>query len=352
MFYKKILRPLLFSCDSEEIHHALMGLLENFGPTPWFQSLLPHLTRVETKPVHLFGLTFRNPVGLAAGFDKNATAIPAWQALGFGFVEVGTITALRQPGNDKPRLFRLIPEEALINRMGFNNEGAEIIAVRLRELRSDFPSLAIPVGINLGKSKITPLEAAHEDYLQSFRELRNVGDYFVINVSSPNTPGLRQLQDKDHLRLILSTLRSENAEGKPILVKLAPDLSPGQIDEALEVILSEKAAGVIATNTTISRDTLPLPTSPLAREAGGLSGKPLRERSTEVISHIARVTSGKLPIIGAGGIFTAEDAAEKLGAGASLVQIYTGFVYEGPFAVRNILQGLNRTIPTRVGNLE
>lgn len=342
MLYEKLLRPLFFLQDPEDVHHRAMKLLEIFGPTFLMQSLVAQIARGEDKPVELFGLKFPNPVGLAAGFDKNAVAIPAWQALGFGFVEIGTVTAQGQPGNDSPRLFRIPEDGAVINRMGFNNDGAEQIARRLDKLRGSFRR-TIPLGINLGKTKVTPLEEAAQDYLFSFTALYEYGDYFVVNVSSPNTPGLRQLQDKGHLRQIFSILQAKNQElggHKPVLVKIAPDLEWAQIDEVLEVVEEEKIAGVIATNTTITRNLLKAPDAQIARETGGLSGKPLRARATEVIRYITERTAGKLPVIGAGGIFTAQDAREKLDAGARLLQVYTGFIYEGPLMVKKILAGL------------
>jgi len=338
VIYEKILRPIFFRQDPEDIHHRVMRLLELFGPTFLMQSMVAPFARGAGKPVEVFGLNFPNPVGLAAGFDKNAVAIPAWQALGFGFVEIGTVTAKGQPGNERPRLFRIPSEGAVINRMGFNNEGAEQIAQRLHKLHESF-NLRIPLGINLGKSKVTPLEEAASDYLFSFTELYGEGDYFVVNVSSPNTPGLRQLQDKEHLSAIFSVLQKKNKElgGKPILVKIAPDLEWSQLDEVLEVVEEQAISGVIATNTTISRNLLVQPDTARARETGGLSGKPLKNRSTAVIRYIVEKTLGKLPVIGAGGVFTADDAKEKLDAGAQLIQVYTGFIYEGPFIARKII---------------
>ncbi|MDK3156440.1 quinone-dependent dihydroorotate dehydrogenase [Kamptonema cortianum] len=343
MFYEKIIRPIFFLQDPERVHHRVMRLMEVVGPTFVMQSLVAHIARPDRgRPVELFGLKFPNVIGLAAGFDKNAVAIPAWQALGFGFVEIGTVTAKAQPGNDRPRLFRIPEDGAVINRMGFNNDGAEQIARRLSKLHTGFQR-KIPLGINLGKSKVTPLEEAAEDYLFSFTALYEYGDYFVVNVSSPNTPGLRELQDKEHLRRIFSGLQAKNRElggGKPILVKIAPDLEWEQIDQVLEVVDEQGISGIIATNTTITRHLLQRPDAQIARESGGLSGKPLRARATEVIRYIAEHTGGKLPVIGAGGIFTADDAREKLDAGAALLQVYTGFIYEGPLIAKKILSGL------------
>jgi len=303
-------------------------------------------------PVELFGLRFPNPVGLAAGMDKNAEALPAWAAMGFGYTELGAATWHAQPGNPQPRVFRAIPEEAVVNRMGFNNLGAEAIAVILAEWKKRGRWPGHPIGMNLGKSKITPLDKAAEDYANSFRVLRPHLDFFVVNVSSPNTPNLRQLQDKKALDEILAALQEVQRESSgppsaiagrqsPILVKVAPDLSFEALDEILELAGPRQIAGIVATNTTISRPAALTPTAQrVYAEAGGLSGRPLRARSTEVIRHLYRQTKGKLPIIGVGGIFTAADAWEKIAAGASLVQVYTGLVYEGPAMCRNIVRGL------------
>jgi dihydroorotate dehydrogenase len=297
-------------------------------------------------PVELFGLEFPNPVGLAAGMDKTAEAVPAWAAMGFGFSELGGVTWHAQPGNPGPRVFRAIPEEAIVNRMGFNNPGAEAIAEKIVEWRKLNRWPSHPVGMNLGKSKITPLEKAAGDYANSFRVLRPHLDFFVVNVSSPNTPNLRQLQDKKALDEIFAALQSlnpklETRNSKPILVKVAPDLSFEALDEILELVGPRQIAGIVATNTTISR---PQSSDPVVQkiyaETGGLSGRPLRARSTEVVRHLYRQTKGTLPIIGVGGIFDADDAWEKIAAGASLIQIYTGLVYEGPGIARQIVSGL------------
>lgn len=297
-------------------------------------------------PIELFGLRFPNPVGLAAGMDKNAEALPAWAAMGFGFTELGAATWLAQPGNPEPRLFRVIAEEAIVNRMGFNNLGAEAIAQKLVEWKKSGRWPSHPVGMNLGKSKITPLEKAAEDYANSFRVLRPHLDFFVVNVSSPNTPNLRQLQDKAALDSILAALQEVQGSEpvnrqSPILVKVAPDLSFEALDEILELAAPRRIAGIVATNTTIAR---PKPehseSEQVYAETGGLSGRPLRAKSTEIIRHLHRQTQGKLPIIGVGGIFDAADAWEKIAAGASLVQVYTGLVYEGPTVCGDIVRGL------------
>jgi dihydroorotate dehydrogenase len=295
--------------------------------------------------VEALGLRFPNPVGLAAGMDKSASAVEAWAALGFGFVEVGTLTPRPQPGNPKPRLFRLPEHQALINRMGFNNGGATALARRLARWRADGRWPAHPVGINLGKSKITPIEQATKDYADSFRALRGLADFFVVNVSSPNTPNLRQLQDKAALDEILSALQAINHSGplptRPVLVKVAPDLSFEALDEIVALAGPRDLAGIVATNTTIARPATSDTAGALTYgETGGLSGRPLRARSTEVIRHLHRQTNGRLPIIGVGGIFSAEDAWEKVTAGASLVQIYSGLVFEGPGIVREVVEGL------------
>ena len=277
----------------------------------------------------VFGVRFPSPVGLAAGFDKNALALPGWEALGFGFAEIGTITAKAQPGNPKPRMFRLPEMEAVINRLGFNNQGAEAVANRLRVLREKGRWPGIPVGVNLGKSKVTPLEEATADYVESFVKLRDYGDYFVLNVSSPNTPGLRQLQDKSALDGLLSAVQAANTTRLPVLLKIAPDLEWAAIEEILALVQSHDLAGVIATNTTIDHSCVP----ESRREQGGLSGQPLKARALAVLKFI--VANTRLPVIAVGGIGSARDAMERLDAGASLIQIYTGLVYEGPLRPSN-----------------
>lgn len=297
----------------------------------------------------MFGLSFRNPVGLGAGFDKNALYLRELDALGFGFVEIGTVTPLPQDGNEQPRLFRLPEDQALINRMGFNNQGVKVIAERLKKWRSNANNgggkAPLIIGGNIGKNKITPNEDAWKDYGICFRELFDFVDYFVVNVSSPNTPGLRELQEKDALRKILTSLQTINGElarekgiqPRPLLLKIAPDLSWPQIDDVVALALDIRLDGLVATNTTISREKLLSTTDRLeAIGAGGLSGSPLKEKSTEVVRYIHRKTSGVLPLIASGGIFTGEDAREKIQAGAVLVQVWTGFIYEGPFITRRI----------------
>lgn len=287
-----------------------------FGPTP-------------QKPTKLFGLTFPNPVGLAAGMDKNASALRAWEALGFGFIEAGTITALAQPGNPKPRCFRYPTQQALINRMGFNNAGASAVAKSLTRQKASGKWPRVPVGINIGKSKLTPNEQAASDYATSYKLLLPFGDYFVVNVSSPNTPNLRALQDRDSLAEIIQTLKRIN-NIKPLLVKIAPDLTDDAVRDIAALAESERLAGLIATNTTLDHNSVPKDSD----QQGGLSGAPLRQRSTEVLTLLRSAT--KLPIIASGGIMDAASAQEKLQAGADLVQIYTGFVYNGPELIRKI----------------
>lgn len=294
----------------------------------------------------LFGITFPNPVGLAAGFDKDARYVDTLACLGFGFVEIGTVTPLPQPGNARPRLFRLPKDRALINRMGFNNEGAEAAAARLKKRKSH-----LIIGGNIGKNKITPNENAIEDYAACFHTLYEVVDYFTVNVSSPNTPGLRGLQEKEPLRQLLLHLQKLNSQkplAKPVLLKIAPDLSHDQLDDIIEIIDETKLYGIVASNTTISREGLETPSDEVqSMGAGGLSGQPLQKRSTEIISYIHQKSEGRIPIIASGGIFSAEDAYEKLSAGASLVQVYTGFIYEGPGIAKHICKGLETFYPNK-----
>ncbi len=365
--YRTLIRPLLFAQDAETIHERTMRALEWVARREVVSEALASVCRPPALPLRLFGLSFPNPVGLAAGMDKAAAAVPAWAALGFGFSELGAVTWHAQPGNPPPRVFRVVTERAIINRMGFNNPGAAAFARRLAEWRAAGRWPAHPVGVNLGKSKLTPLDRAAEDYVASFRALRSWADFFVVNVSSPNTPHLRQLQDREALDTILTALQQANTEGnhppaspaaapnsqapaaaagpapgsKPILVKVAPDLSFNALDQILELVGPRRIAGLVATNTTITRPEATTPAlARLYAEGGGLSGQPLRTRSTEVIRHLHRQTGGRLPLIGVGGIFDAQDAWEKIAAGANLVQVYTGLVFEGPGLVRSIVTGL------------
>lgn len=349
-FYRSLVRPALFTQDSEPIHNRTLGALGFAARQPLLCNSLAALYAAPDLPVELFGLRFPNPVGLAAGMDKQAAAVPVWRSLGFGFSELGGVTWHAQTGNPQPRMFRAIADEALVNRMGFNNGGARALAERLTAWRESGRWPAHPVGINLGKSKVTPLEEAADDYANSFRVLWPHADFFVVNVSSPNTPNLRQLQDKAALDEILAALQQVNskqaksAKGqkpKPILVKVAPDLTFEALDEILGLVGPRQLAGIVATNTTIARpETRDARAQKTYAETGGLSGRPLRTRSTEVIRHLFQQSKGAVPIIGVGGISSAADAWEKVTAGAALVQVYSGLVYEGPGLVRDIVAGL------------
>lgn len=348
-WYKQIVRPALFEMDSEAAHNMALDNLAQVSRASVLCEALAEMFSAPALPMKCFGLDFPNPVGLAAGMDKRGVAVPAWAALGFGFSEVGGVTWHEQPGNPQPRMFRGIADEALINRMGFNNGGAPALAERLTQWRASGRWPKHPVGINLGKSKITPNEQAAEDYANSFRTLWRLADFFVVNVSSPNTPNLRQLQDKNALDQILASLQQINDElatltgfaKKPILVKVAPDLTFDALDEMLELVGPRQLAGIVATNTTIARpEASEAKLKAVYAETGGLSGRPLRQRSTDVIRHLYKQTEGKLPLIGVGGIFTADDAWEKICTGASLVQIYTGMVYEGPSIAKAVVSGL------------
>ena len=345
-FYRRLLRPVLFAEDAEKIHQFTLQGLNWASRRPLVCEALESFLAAPPLAIQLFGRQFPNPIGLAAGMDKMGEAVPAWAALGFGFSELGGVTWHAQPGNPAPRIFRAIADEAIVNRMGFNNDGAVVLAQRLTEWRARGNWPAHPVGINLGKSKTTPLAEAAADYANSFRVLRELADFFVVNVSSPNTPNLRQLQDKAALDEILAALQALNGTAaKPILVKVAPDLTFAALDEILELVGPRQIAGIVATNTTTNR---PESNNPAVRrtyaEAGGLSGRPLHSRSTEVIRHLHRQTRGALPIIGVGGIFSADDAWEKITAGASLVQVYTGLVYEGPGLARELVRGLQQRL--------
>jgi len=337
----KLVKPLFFQMNPEQAHHNVTSGLKFFTKIWGSDALLKSLYTVEDPRLQttVFGLTFKNPVGLAAGFDKNADYIEQMSKLGFGFIEIGTVTPKPQPGNDKPRMFRLLNDEALINRMGFNNQGADVAAGRLKHLKE---KNGVIIGGNIGKNKVTPNEEAVNDYIYCFNSLFDYVDYFVVNVSSPNTPGLRDLQEKEPLKKILNTLQELNhtkASPKPILLKIAPDLTDSQLDDIVEIVQDTKIAGVIATNTTISREGLHSDPN-LVKEAGGVSGKPLTKRSTEVIKYLSDKSNKAFPIIGVGGIHSAADAIEKLNAGASLIQIYTGFIYEGPGLVAEICKGI------------
>lgn len=345
-----LLRNLLFRLPAESAHYFSMNSLQLACSVPAIRKYITRtFTATESRPVQAFGLDFKNAVGLAAGFDKNARYLRELEALGFGFVEIGTVTPKPQPGNEKPRLFRLPKDKALINRMGFNNDGVKVVAERLKnwklahpDNRNGQPKLII--GGNIGKNKVTPNEEAWKDYEICFRELFDVVDYFVVNVSSPNTPGLRALQEKDALHKILSHLQTINQQQprpKPLLLKIAPDLTTEQIDDVIDLALEIRLDGLVASNTTISRADLQTSEKELEKiGAGGLSGSPLRTRATEIVDYIRRRSGGAIPIIASGGIFTGEDAREKLSAGASLVQVWTGFIYVGPTIAKNICKSL------------
>ena len=377
-----LLRRLLFCFPTETVHHFSMNMMKLGCSMGAIRKTISNQYAPSNGSLskELFGLRFKNPVGLAAGFDKNALYLTELEALGFGFVEIGTVTPKPQTGNDKPRLFRLPKDKALINRMGFNNDGVNAVALRLKEWRdkqaeidnrqsaignkkSGDTNAGVPsevegtihhspliIGGNIGKNKATPNEDAWKDYEICFRALFDCVDYFVVNVSSPNTPGLRELQEKDSLRKILSHLQTINQQEsgtetarkpKPLLLKIAPDLTWQQIDDVIDLAMEIKLDGLVATNTTISRDQLQTTGQELETiGAGGLSGAPVRIRSTEIVKYIHQKTSGQIPVIASGGIFTAEDAKEKLAAGAALVQVWTGFIYEGPAIVKNICKGL------------
>jgi dihydroorotate dehydrogenase len=352
----KIVRAILFLFPTEAVHHFSMNCLRLLCSIAPIKKLLDTYytpkanTNLETE---ICNLKFKNPVGLGAGFDKNAKYLRELEALGFGFVEIGTVTPLPQAGNNKPRLFRLPKDKALINRMGFNNDGVKVVAKRLKEWnnrKSNSPLTThrspLIIGGNIGKNKITPNEDAWKDYEICFKELHPYVDYFVVNVSSPNTPGLRELQEKDSLRKILVHLQMINngkANAKPIFLKIAPDLTQEQLDDVIDLALEIKLDGLVATNTTISREGLSEMSKIKSQNigAGGLSGMPLKNRSAEVVNYICKKTKGNIPVIASGGIFTGADAKEKLDAGASLVQVWTGFIYEGPSIVKKICKSLN-----------
>ncbi len=343
------LRKLLFLFPPEAVHHFSMNSLKAACDIPLTKNIVEKNFKYIHPSLHknLFELTFKNPVGLGAGFDKNALYLNELEALGFGFVEIGTVTPKAQPGNDKPRLFRLAKDAALINRMGFNNDGVDKIKTRLEKWNNHQPSnnnYKLIIGGNIGKNKVTANEDAWKDYSTCFKALFDCVDYFVVNVSSPNTPGLRALQDKESLKKILSELQLINygyAKQKPLLLKIAPDLNQHQLDDIINLAAEVKLDGIVATNTTITRDNLITSKNEIEKiGAGGLSGKPLQKKSTEIIQYIIQNSNNKIPVIASGGIFTVDDAKEKLNAGASLIQVWTGFIYEGPSIIKKINKAL------------
>lgn len=339
--YKPLIRPLLFQIDPEQIHDLTYPGIKTAFKLPLAARLSKKMFRVDDPVLEreVFGLKFPNPVGLAAGFDKDARLVDEFENFGFGFLEIGTLTPMPQPGNDKPRLFRLPQDQGLINRMGFNNRGVEVAAHRLKNRKGN-----IIIGGNIGKNKITPNDQALKDYVYCYHALYDVVDYFVVNVSSPNTPNLRELQDKEPLQHLLSELQDLNqskAKPKPLLLKIAPDLNVEQLNDIIQIAIATRLSGLIATNTTISRDNLITDNNKVtALGAGGLSGKPLTQRSTEIIRYLRQHLPESIRLIGVGGIMNAADALEKLDAGADLIQLYTGFIYEGPGLVRKINQAL------------
>jgi dihydroorotate dehydrogenase len=340
-----ILRTILFFFDPEWVHHFSMNWLKRICSIGLLRNMMKKRFTPKDHPVNFLGLTFKNPVGLGAGFDKNALYLRELEVLGFGHVEIGTVTPRPQPGNDKPRLFRLKQDKALINRMGFNNDGADAIASNIQKFKSQIPNSTIIIGGNIGKQKTTPNEDAYLDYDICYRKLYDYVDYFVVNVSSPNTPGLRELQEKESLRKILTNLqeiRGGFALKKPLLLKIAPDLTQGQLDDVIDLAVQIDLDGLVVANTTLDRTMLSDAGKIISSEAGagGLSGIPVRQKSTEMIAYIQGKTQGKIPIIGVGGVFTSADAREKMHAGARLVQVWTGFIYEGPKIAANIVNGL------------
>jgi dihydroorotate dehydrogenase len=338
MFYKIFIKPILFCFDPEKVHYFSFNSIRFINNIPFAGSIMRSMFTVKNKKLErtVAGITFPNPVGLAAGFDKDAVLVDELANFGFGFIEIGTLTPKPQPGNDKPRLFRIPQDEAVINRMGFNNKGADAAIEKLKKRKNK----SIIIGGNIGKNKITPNENADSDYEYCFNVLFDVVDYFVVNVSSPNTPNLRALQDKEPLTALLNKVMSLNlakTHPKPVFLKIAPDLTNEQLNDIIEIVSVTKISGVIATNTTIAREPLTISKTKVEEiGAGGLSGKPLTKKSTEVIRYLYQQSKGAFPIIGVGGIHSAEDAIEKLNAGASLIQLYTGFIYEGPALVKNI----------------
>ena len=353
LLYRTLLRPAVFLQDSERAHSRVLSVLSRMSRTRLSLSMLGAIYRSPELPVNVFGLDFPNPVGVAAGMDKNGAAVPSWQSIGYGFCEIGGVTLHEQPGNPKPRMFRVSKDKALINRMGFNNIGAHALKEQLQFWKDKGLWPDSPVGINLGKSKVTSKDEAPLDYSGSIKILWNHADFFVVNVSSPNTPGLRDLQESKNLDSIIKkcceinkeiSVQKEAAE-KPLLVKIAPELNDGFLEDIVKLVRKYKLSGIVATNTTVDR---PQATNNFSekiyREAGGLSGAPLKDKSTEMIRKIYKITKGKIPIIGVGGILTAEDAWEKITAGASILQIYTGLVFEGPAIAKSIVKGLKKRV--------
>ena len=337
--YKGLIRPLLFLMNAEQAHHFTFKTLKVLFQIPGVKAITSlFFGSLKGREKQVMGLHFKNPVGLAAGFDKDAKLFNELSAFGFGFIEVGTLTPKPQDGNPKPRLFRIVEDEAVINRMGFNNGGLDAAALRLAKKKTD-----IIIGGNIGKNKVTPNDVATSDYIKGVEALHDVVDYFVVNVSSPNTPNLRELQEKEPLKALLKEVKAKNEElgAKPLMLKIAPDLTDGQLDDIVGIVNELKLSGVVATNTTISRAGLKASQEKVeAMGAGGLSGKILRERSTEVVRYLRKKLSADIAIVAVGGIFTGKDAKEKLDAGADLVQVWTGFLYEGPAMVRRMLRSL------------
>lgn len=337
--YKGLIRPLLFLMNAEQAHHFTFKTLKVLFQIPGVKAITSlFFGSLKGREKQVMGLHFKNPVGLAAGFDKDAKLFNELSAFGFGFIEVGTLTPKPQDGNPQPRLFRIVEDEAVINRMGFNNGGLDAAALRLAKKKTD-----IIIGGNIGKNKVTPNDVATSDYIKGVEALHDVVDYFVVNVSSPNTPNLRELQEKEPLKALLKEVKAKNEElgAKPLMLKIAPDLTDGQLDDIVGIVNELKLSGIVATNTTISRAGLKASQEKVAAMgAGGLSGKILRERSTEVVRYLRNKLSEDIAIVAVGGIFTGKDAKEKLDAGADLVQVWTGFLYEGPAMVRRMLRSL------------
>jgi dihydroorotate dehydrogenase len=332
--YERLVRPLLFSVDPETAHHFTISCLRAASHLLPVLRALTHFSR-KSKPKSLFGVNFPNPIGLAAGLDKNGVALPAWAALGFGFVEIGTVTAKAQSGNPKPRIFRFPEQQALINRLGFNNDGADAIAGRLGRLKRSGRWPDVPVGINIGKSMSTPITEANADYLYSFQLLREFADYIVLNVSSPNTPGLRELQGAQALAELLRTIGEKNVISRtPIVVKIAPDLAPDQLEQIIGTCEANTVAAIIATNTTLDHSAIPADKD----QQGGLSGAPVRQKSSDLVRAVA--ARSKIPVIASGGVLDADSAREKFEAGAQLVQVYTGLIYRGPGLLREIADAI------------